>query len=174
MNKNIIDIYLESIIGKDKEVIKRTKVSGGVIIKKGSHGESLLLLIRRSKTDTWAMVWEIPRGHVEDKETLEEGLIREVKEETGLDIIPVKFIGKFKYIADNGTRETTQYNYLCILKDSNQKVKLSFEHGTYRWVQTLGEVELLVPSEMKKIISRVLNPDSQIVIYPEKNEEIEE
>jgi hypothetical protein len=76
------------------------------------------------------------------------------------------------YIAEHGTRETTQYNYLCELKDQNQKVKLSKEHDDYRWIMSMGEIELMVPAEMKKIISRVFNNDKKIIIYPEQDEEI--
>jgi mutator protein MutT len=169
----ILSTYLEFLMHQDDNVVKKTQVSAGVIIK---HENNLdhLLLIRRSKTDTWSMNWEFPRGHVKEKETLEEGLIREVKEETGLDVEPIKFIGKFKYIAEEGTRETTQYNYLCKMKDPNQKVKLSFEHDMYRWIISVSQAEMMCAQEMMKIISRVFNNDERIVTYPERNEEIDE
>lgn len=170
----LLDIYLESLISNDEKPIKKTKVAAAVIIKKGDNDEDLLLIIRRSKTDTWSMTWEIPRGHVNGNETLTQGLKREVKEETGLDIIPIRYIGKFSYLAEQGKRETIQYNYLCKMKNPDQKVKLSFEHDSHRWIQSMGEVELMVPSEMKKIISRVFNRNEAIIDYPERNEEIGE
>lgn len=168
-----IKIYLEFLMGQNKDVVKRTKVAGGVIIRVENELDKLLV-IRRSKTDTWSGTWEFPRGHAKDNESLIQALKREVKEETGLDIIPIKFIDKFMYLADQGTRETTQYNYLCKMKDPNQKVKLSKEHDAFNWLTGMGEVELNVPPEMKKTISRVFNTKERIVIYPEKNEKISE
>ena len=95
---------------------------------------------------------------------------KEVKEETGLNIVPMKFIDKYEYIADRGTRKSTQYNFLCILDPIDQKVKLSFEHDEYKWIGSVGEIELLVPPEMKKSISKVLNPEEKIVNYDKQNE----
>jgi len=63
------------------------------------------------------------------------------------------------------------------LKSPNQKIKLSKEHDQFRWVGSVGEVELLVYPELKKTISKVLNVDEQIVNYPEnelEDESIEE
>ena len=116
--------------------------------------------------------YQFPGGHVDNNENIVECLKREVKEETGLDVNIEKYLGKFKYVADNGTRISTQFNFLCTLKDKNQKVKLSFEHDGYKWISTLAEGELLVPSEMKKIISKIL---PGLSIYKRKeNEKIEE
>lgn len=133
-------------------------VAAAVIVKQFVDGPKILL-IRRSKTDTWGMVWEFPRGKCErskgDK-TVKDCLLREVKEETGLDIIVEKFIDKFKYTADNGNRISTQYNFLCRVEPNNQKVKLSFEHDGYKWITSGGEAELMLPGEMRRVISKVL------------------
>lgn len=117
----------------------------------------------------------IPRGKAEKGENIKETLKREVKEETGLEIKIVKFIDKYKYIADRGTRISTQYNFLCKMANPDQEIKLSFEHDEYRWIKSVGEAELLVPSEMKKTISKVLNDEDSIVNYDmEQTEKIKE
>ena len=41
--------------------------------------------------------WSLPGGKLEDGETLAEALVREMKEETGLDIVP----GRLLYVCDN-------------------------------------------------------------------------
>jgi len=168
--------YLEFLMDKYKNVKRKINVAGGVIIKKSETGDDILLLIQRSSDDNYPLFFEFPRGKCDkgDKNRLTDCLKREVKEETGLDVIPIKFIDKFTYIADEGERESTQYNYLCKLKDPNQEVKLSKEHQDYKWVSSVGEVELLCQPEIKKTISRVFNTEMKTVIYPEKNEEIEE
>jgi 8-oxo-dGTP pyrophosphatase MutT (NUDIX family) len=96
---------------------------------------------------------------------------REVKEETGLDVNLLEYIDKYEYFADNETRKSTQYNYLCSLK-GDQKIKLSKEHSEYKWITSVGEAELLVPSEMKKTISKVLI--NKTVIYQDVKEVIKE
>jgi 8-oxo-dGTP pyrophosphatase MutT (NUDIX family) len=153
----------------DKQTVEeQINVAGAVIMKLGEQDEPLILLIQRSAEDHWPLHWEIPRGKcdqgVNEKTTI--CLKREVKEETGLDVIPIEFIDKFTYIAKGGTRESTQYNYLCKMKNPNQPIKLSKEHQDHQWITSVGEVELMTQPETKKTISKVLNRDERIVDYP--------
>lgn len=162
--------FFESNISDENKIKKRTNVAGGVLMKKGENDEDLVLLIRRSKDDHWPGFYEIPRGGCEDNiknESLRHCCIREVKEETGLDVTPIAFIDKFSYIADGGTRESTEHNFLCKLNNEKQKIKLSKEHDDYLWISSVGEAELYVMPEIKKTISKVLNINNPIVNYPE-------
>lgn len=169
-------LYQEFLIGQDKNVVKIVNVAGAVILKTTDEGTQSVLLIQRSSTDHWRLIFEFPRGKCDkgDENNLKKCMKREVKEETGLDVDIVSYIDKYEYLADHGTRKSIQFNFLCKLKDYKQKVKLSKEHQSYKWVQSIGEVELLVPTEMKKTISKVLNTDEQIVIYPKTKEVIGE
>lgn len=169
-------LYLEFLMGQDSEVEREVNVAGAVILKVNKENTKSILLIQRAHDDHFPDVWEFCRGKCDkgDQNNLKECLRREVKEETGLDVDILNFIDQFDYIADNGKRKTTQYNFLCRMKDPNQKIKLSKEHQDFKWVYSLGEVELLVPSEMKKTISKVLNTDEQIVNYPKTKDIIEE
>ena len=160
----------------------KINVAGGVIIRKNPETEiSELLLIQRSKNDMWPLRFEFPRGKCDggSDNNVDEKLIpclkREVKEESGLDIKPIKLIDKFKYIADGGKRETIQYNYLCRMIDPNQQVVLSKEHQDFKWVKTMAEVQLLAPTkEIVTTISKVFTDAGELVNYPEKQLSIEE
>ena len=122
----------EFLIGQDSKVIKEIAVAGAVIIKSNPEGNDSVLLIQRSITDHWKLIWEFPRGKMNKNEKfIKTTLKREVKEETGLDIDIVKYIDKYEYIAENGRRKSTQYNFLCKLTNSNQTIKLSKEHQDY-------------------------------------------
>ncbi len=65
--------------------MKRIGVAG--LIRSGGHHQNHLLMGRRGK-DPNRGLYVIPGGGVEDGETLEEALVREVKEETGLTLMP--------------------------------------------------------------------------------------
>jgi len=175
--------YLETLIGSEDRVKKFIPVTAAVIIKKGDNNENLVLLIQRSKNDHWPNFWEFPRGKCDNagkggQENLFHCLKREVKEEVGLDIIPEKLIDTFDYLADKGTRKSTCYNYLCKMKDENQKVKLSKEHQNFKWISNVGECELMLLPDQKKTIVKVLNTNKKIIDYPDneftKNNNIEE
>jgi len=165
--------FLEQIYNTDL-VTKKVNVAGGIIFKEQQGEKPALLLIQRATDDHWPNFFEIPRGKCDlgTNEGLIHCLKREVKEETGLDIIPLKFIDKFSYTADKGTRLSTQHNYLCKMKDLNQKVKLSKEHQRFQWITTPGEAEMMVLPEMKRSIIKafeMIDPETQIVNYPEND-----
>lgn len=157
---------MKNFIGTEK-VKKRVQVAGGVIIREDVDGNQQVLIIKRSPDDHWPNHWEFPRGKCDHgkHEDLMHCLKREVREESGLIIEPRFMIDSFQYLADNGTRLTTQINYLCYMKNQDQKVKLSKEHSEYKWISNVGEAELLVVPDMKRTIAKVLHPDRQIVNY---------
>ncbi len=170
---NLITNYLEQIYNTDL-VTKKVNVAGGIIFKEQRGEKPAILLIQRSADDHWPGFFEFPRGKCDlgTNEGLIHCLKREVKEETGLDVIPLKFIDKFSYTADEGTRLSTQHNFLCKMKDPNQKVKLSKEHQGFQWITTPGEAEMMVLPEMKKAIIKafeMVDPETQIVNYPKND-----
>ena len=83
---------------------------GGVVIDRGRA-----LLIRRG-SEPLKGEWSIPGGMVELGEELAEGVKRELKEETGLDVEPIECILVFDRIMKEGERVKYHYviaDYLC-------------------------------------------------------------
>jgi len=69
--------------------------SCGAIVYRKFHGNTEILLIRHVKSGYWSF----PKGHIEDGETELETAVREIKEETGLDVF-----------VDTGFRETVTFS----------------------------------------------------------------
>jgi len=104
-------------------------VVGGVIL--GKDGGSVLML-KRHPSDFMPGIRELPSGGVDEGETLREGIIREVKEETGLDTENVGYyLNYFDYRSRTG-KLTRQFNFL--LKIIPGTVTLNpQEHTEYCW-----------------------------------------
>ena len=67
--------------------------------------------MRRRQDDFMGGISELPSGVVEEGETLGEALVREVEEETGLELIRRgDYVGFFDYLAGSG-RATRQFNF---------------------------------------------------------------
>jgi len=167
------------MLGDEEKVVKTINVAAGIIMKVEDNTRKVLL-IQRAAEDHWPLHFEFPRGKC-DKTPNEEilpCLKREIKEETSLDIIPIKLLGKFEYLADGGTRKSICYNFLCKMVDPNQEVKLSKEHRTYKWITQIGEAELLVHPDQKKFIQQVLSTENPIISVSDnsftKNNHVEE
>ena len=83
---------------------------GGVLIRDGR-----VLLIRRGKPPLYGR-WVVPGGTVELGESLEQALVREMREETGLEVVPLEILTVFDRIERDGDQVVYHYvivDYLC-------------------------------------------------------------
>jgi bis(5'-nucleosidyl)-tetraphosphatase len=89
--------------------------SCGALVFRKYHGNTELLLIKHANGGHWSF----PKGHVEPGETEIETAIREVKEETGIDII---VDSSFREIVSYSPKKDTQKDvvyFLAIAKNYN-------------------------------------------------------
>lgn len=102
--------------------------------------DNKILLLKRVKPSTDGLgLWELPGGGLEYGETPNQALIRELKEETGLDIVIIKPAYTFTKIRED--YQTVGIGFLCIPK--NDHVRLSDEHTDYCFVTIEKAKELL-------------------------------
>lgn len=92
-----------------------------------------VLILKKVKPSTDGLgYWELPGGGLEYGETPHEALIRELKEETDLDIKIIKPVYTFTAIRPN--YQTVGIGFLTI--PTNDHVHISFEHTEYKFVDT--------------------------------------
>jgi len=93
--------------GEAAPAIDRPSVGvGAVLIHEGK-----VLLIRRGKEPLRGR-WVVPGGTVEVGETLEQALVREVQEETGITVRPLEVVLVFDRIEREG--EVVRYHYVIV------------------------------------------------------------
>ena len=93
------------------------------------HHQVLLLKRVRPSSDGLGF-WELPVGGLEYGETPHQALIRELKEETDLDIRIIKPV--YTFTAIRPSYQTVGIGFLCI--PTNDQVKISEEHTQYLFV----------------------------------------
>ena len=91
----------------------------------------LLVLKRVPNDDHYAGKWDIPGGRLGPGENPLDGLRRETREETGLDIDILLPMDVQHFVRDD-KQVITMIIFLC--RPLTDKVKLSKEHSEYRWV----------------------------------------
>ena len=172
--------HFEQMISDEDKVEEVINVSAGIIYKEGDNQKPKILLIQRSVEDHYPLFYEFPRGKCDKgkNEDIHKCALREIKEETGLDVTIEKYLGKYFYYARGGKRKSICHNFLCKMKDPNQKIKLSNEHRTYKWITQVGEAALLVHPDQKRFVEMILSKDNSITSTPENdftvNNKIEE
>ncbi|MFH0711063.1 MAG: NUDIX domain-containing protein [Candidatus Aenigmatarchaeota archaeon] len=77
-------------------------------------------------------LWTLPGGRLEINETPEEGLVREVLAETGLEVTVGEDVGTWNFKSFDEDEERVLTNYMC--KDIGGKLRLSDENIEFRWV----------------------------------------
>ena len=94
-----------------------------------------IALFRRGPKDIGAGHWEFPGGKVDDGESREQALVREINEELQFKIDPIglRFITKTLYVYP--TKKIQLFLYLVTVADENITFCLS-DHDHYEWVET--------------------------------------
>lgn len=88
------------------------------------------------KTAVKSPKFELPGGRMNFGETAEETLRREMLEETGLHVTPLKLVDTWNYVTKS--HQVTGIIYLCTAQSGNV-VQLSGEHDTYEWLAAQPE-----------------------------------
>lgn len=108
----------------------QTLVTCGAIIMNESGN---VLIVRRTETDPHRpLQWDLPGGHVEPGELFEAGLVREVREETAIDLEQAQ--PQLMYASTYPFDEVSVTWLFFTVKVQGAEVTLSAEHDQYKWV----------------------------------------
>jgi 8-oxo-dGTP diphosphatase len=119
----------------------------GVI--KNSEGK-ILILKRHPKSRTDPEMWELPGGKVEKGEHFADALVREIKEETNLDVE----VGDFCEAVQNDYAHKRTVQLMMYLDDVKGEVETSAEHIESMWA-SIDEIETLkLSSSFKKLLDK--------------------
>lgn len=107
------------------------------------------LYLQKSQNRSFAYEWSVPAGKVEEGESLEGALIREVYEEIGVVLEEFSFLQSLyvRYPEFDFTFHAFHSTFL-----NKPDIKLSEEHGNYRWLSLLEAKTLALIPGGKKII----------------------
>jgi ADP-ribose pyrophosphatase YjhB (NUDIX family) len=118
----------------------------GVIASRGR-----LLVLKRSELANYRPgAWDLPGGHLSLGESAEEGLRREVKEETALDVTVERLLGLHNMIHE----PYMQALYACRLTVYQSLTLRPHEHREARWVTPAELEELELIPYLEQILKR--------------------
>ncbi len=119
-------------------------------ILRNEKGE-FLLLRRSENSHSNPGKWDLPGGNLIHGEPLEEAVVREVWEETGVSIVPGEIAGYVTFELPDKRVIAVVYDGGYIIAD----VKLSDEHTEYAWISLDNILELdALPGHFKEFFRR--------------------
>lgn len=129
------------------------KVSAALIF----NYKNELLITQRPEGSHLAGYWEFPGGRVESSEKAQQALVRELKEETDLDIQ----VGSLYWqdIFEYDVKIIDISFYLCTLKDEKQAI-LNREIADHRWLKTDQLSEYQFPPADEALIDKLKKSES--------------
>lgn len=100
------------------------------------HRKGRLFIVRRALNKKFLPgVYELPGGHVEFGETMEEGLVREIQEEFSIDIKVGEPFHVFTYTWNKNKKHAVEVVYFASMVNPSQKIKLnSTDHSESQWI----------------------------------------
>ncbi len=104
-----------------------------IAVKAFIVNDGKVLIVKRALDEVHKPgIWEIPGGRIDKDESMEAGLIREVKEEVGIDIEVNREISVREFTRDDG-QEIEMHIFLCNSLNDIIDIKLSEEHISFEW-----------------------------------------
>ena len=136
--------------------------SAGAIIYRMENGVAEYLLLHY-----FSGHWEFPKGHIEGKETAEETVLREIKEETGIEDLKIisgfkKYIKYFFRQYKEGVSEEdrkkgkTPWIFKLVVffaaRTETKEIKISSEHTGFIWLPIEEAIKKTTFKNSKKLL----------------------
>ncbi|HET7182885.1 MAG TPA: NUDIX hydrolase [Candidatus Limnocylindrales bacterium] len=107
--------------------------AGGVVVSAQDSRPSLVVGMRRRGRD--AVTWTLPKGTPDPGETIEETALREVGEETGLEVRIVAPLPSIEYaFVQDGTRIHKTVHYFLMQPTGGDLARHDHEFERVRWI----------------------------------------
>lgn len=130
-----------------EEAVKpmRIDMASGFLLHEGK-----VLIQKRRADDVWPGLWEFPGGVIEKRETPEQAVVREYREEVALAVRPVEKIGVVRFCY---TRyRVTLHGFLCELANGDSWEPVFHEAQEGGFVAPVDLGEFAFPSGHRKLL----------------------
>ncbi len=126
--------------------IRRIEVAIGVIARSGR-----ILICQRKKNDSFGGFWEFPGGKCEPNETLEDCLVRELREELDIVVRPLEKLASIQH--DYPNVRLTLHAFLCEHLSGEPKL---IECQDARWAQARELESYKFPPANESLLRQII------------------
>jgi mutator protein MutT len=133
-------------------------VTVGAVVLREEPGQprQVLLTKRRADRTDWAGLWGVPAGRLQEGEEVEEALVRELAEESGLLAREFEFLETVYAEEPTSGRRYVHNLYLVSRWEGEAENRAPDEHETIAWVGAAEVASLPMPSRLREILLGLL------------------
>ena len=134
---------------------QRVTSAGGVVLRRGEDGLEVLVCGRTADN-----VWALPKGTPEPGETMEQTALREVREETGVEVEKEATIGDIRYWFSRPTEGVRYYKTVrhYLMRPIGGDTALhDHEFDDVRWFGVDDALKLLTYQNEAKILRQAID-----------------
>ena len=133
--------------------VRDALAAGGVVLR--GSGESIEVVIAGRESDR---TWVFPKGTPDHGETIEQTALREVREESGLDVDIVRPIGTIDYwFAMPGERVHKIVHFFLMTPRGGDVSRHDHEYDVVRWVPVAEARRLLTYDTYRDMLDRAID-----------------
>lgn len=134
----------------------RARSAGGIVVRLVDERHQIVLGRRRRERD--GVTWTLPKGTPDAGERTEATALREVTEETGLEVAILESVGPIEYwFVQAGARIHKTVHYYLMVARGGDIARHDHEFDEVRWVD-LDEAEALMSHETERRIVAAARP----------------
>lgn len=133
------------------KIVEQLLSAGGVVIRRDRHGPRVLVLHHRATGE-----WRLPKGKLKAGESAAQAAEREVREETGLELVAGRFLGvtHYFYPRPNGCGCVSKYVFFFEMDATEGTVTIEDTFDDAEWLPPAQAVERLSWDNEAEIVRR--------------------
>ncbi len=136
-----------------KMPVERAVSAGGVVLREGAAGAEVVICGRDADD-----VWGLPKGTLDEGESLQEAAVREVSEETGLKVEIVKKIGVVEYwFSADGVRYHKWVHHYLMRSTGGRTADHDAEHDRVAWMPVDEAIVRLTFDNDKNMVRQAMS-----------------
>jgi 8-oxo-dGTP pyrophosphatase MutT (NUDIX family) len=133
----------------------RATSAGGIVIRQ--HGEAAQIVLGKRKRERDGVTWSLPKGTPNGGETHEETALREVTEETGLDVRIVAPAGAIQYFfVQSGRRIHKTVHYFLMEAVGGDLAHHDHEFDEVRWFDLADAEQVMSFPTERDLVARAI------------------
>ncbi len=126
-----------------------TLAVGAVVLR----DDGAVLLVRRARPPL-AGTWTLPGGKVEPGETLEAAVVRELREETGLEVRPIAVVEEIVLEREGYAYRIADFACALVSPHSAEALRAGDDAGDARWVAEADLSAYGITEDVARVIAR--------------------